>query len=172
MAFPVSRALADPEAAAEHLLRHATVYGVVEAAGRALSNGAAVIELTLRPLPALAADGYPDEKIRIVLLPDGRVHAYPRNGGSRLYKHRNPQPRRDLCLQYDRDNPALRWLPADGLEALVTLIHRHLIFEEAWRRTGQWPCEDAPHGPAGDTPHPVTTARMRREAARWARPRS
>jgi hypothetical protein len=55
-------------------------------------------------------------------------------------------------------------MPVDGLEALVTLVHQHLIFEEAWRRTGDWPCEDAPHGPAGDKPHPVTTARMRR---RW-----
>lgn len=36
-----------------------------------------------------------------------------------------------LCLQYDRDDPALRWLPSDGLEPLVTLVHRHLIFEEA-----------------------------------------
>lgn len=31
----------------------------------------------MRPLRALAAEGYPDDKVRIVLLPDGRVHAYP-----------------------------------------------------------------------------------------------
>jgi hypothetical protein len=169
----MTRALIEPAAAADYLLRHANVYGVAEAAGRALSNGAAVIDLTLRPLPALAADGYPGEKVRLALLPGGRVCAYPRDRGQRRYKHRNPWPHRDLCLQYDRDDPALRWLPADGLDALVTLIHRHLIFEEAWRRSGHWPSEEAPHGPAsGDKAHPVATARMRREAARWARPRS
>lgn len=168
----MKQALADPEGAAEHLLRHAAVYGVAEATGRALTNGGTVIELTLRPLPALAADGYPAEQVRIALLPDGRVHAYPRNGGDRMYKHRNIWPHRDLCLQYDRDDPALRWMPTDGLEALVTLIHRHLIFEEAWRRTGDWPGEDVPHSPDGDKPHPVKTARMRREVTRWARRRS
>jgi hypothetical protein len=108
MAYPLTRALADPEAAAAYLRHHAALYGVVTAAGRGTSSGAAIIELALRPLPALAADGYPDEKVRIVLLPDGRAFAYPRDNGDRRYKHRNPYPRRDLCLQYDRDDPALR----------------------------------------------------------------
>ncbi|NIL41502.1 hypothetical protein HCB17_10180 [Salinispora arenicola] len=74
-----------------------------------------------------------------------------------------------LCLQYDRDDPALRRLPSDGLEPLVTLVHRHLIFEEAWRRTGDWPCEDAPHGDDRRAPHCVATTMMRRELVRWSR---
>jgi hypothetical protein len=137
-----------------------------------LDQRGGVFELTLLPLPALAADGYPEARVRIVLLPDGRVRAYARGSGDCRFKHRNPWPGRDLCLQYADDDRALRWIPADGLEALVTLVHRHLIFEETWRHTGRWPCEDAPHGRAGEKPHPVTTARMHREVARWTRPRT
>jgi hypothetical protein len=168
MAYPIAAALEHPEAAAVHLLRHSSLYGVAEANGRTGSLGSAVFDLTLLPLPALAAGGYPIERARLVIIPPGdRIHAYPRGGGARPYRHRNPWPG-DLCLQYNRDDPALRWLPADGLEALVTLLHRHLIFEEACRRTGTWPSEDAPHGDAAE-PHPVTTAKMREELRRWAR---
>ncbi|MGH8882750.1 MAG: hypothetical protein ACRD0P_36315 [Stackebrandtia sp.] len=168
MAYPIAAALAHPEAAAEHLLRHSNLYGVAEATGRTGSLGSAVFELTLLPLPALAVEGYPTERVRLVIIPPGdRIHAYPLGGGSRLYKHRNPWPG-DLCLQYRRDDPALRWLPIDGLEPLITLIHRHVMFEEAWRRSRTWPCEDAPHGDAAE-PHPLTTATMRKERHRWAR---
>ncbi|MFG3642516.1 hypothetical protein ACGF3C_19855 [Micromonospora sp. NPDC047762] len=162
--------LQDPAAAADHLLRHADVFGVAQAAGHTTALGAARLELTLLPLPAFAADGYPVEQIRLVILPPGnRVHAYPRTGtSSRPYKHRNLQPG-DLCLQYDRDDLALRWLPEDGLEPLVTLVHRHLIFEEAWRRSGEWPCEDAPHGDDRNAPHRIATIAMRKEIGRWSR---
>jgi hypothetical protein len=170
VAYPVSALLADPAAAAEHLLRHASVYGVAHATGRTGCQGAAVLELTLRPVPALAAEGYPTERVRLVIMaPGDRIHAYPRTGRGRSYKHRNALPA-DLCLQYDRDDPALRWLPDDGLEPLVTLVHRHLMFEEAWRRTGDWPCEDAPHGDDRHAPHRVVTPEMRKELSRWARP--
>lgn len=169
MAYPVTAVLQDPAAAADHLLRHADVFGVAQAAGHTAALGAARLELTLLPLPAFAADGYPVERIRLVILPPGqRVHAYPRSGSSRLFKHRNPQLG-DLCLQYNRDDPALRWLPEDGLEPLVTLVHRHLIFEEAWRRSGEWSCEDAPHGDNRQAPHRIATIAMRKELARWSR---
>lgn len=169
MAYPVSAVFDDPAAAADHLLRHADVFGVAQATGRTGALGCALLELTLVPLPALAAEDYPIEQVRLVIMPPGdRVHAYPRTGRGRPYKHRNAQIA-DLCLQYDRDDPALRWLPADGLEPLVTLVHRHLIFEEAWRRTGDWPCEDAPHGDDRRAPHRVATTTMRRELARWSR---
>jgi hypothetical protein len=168
MAYPMSAVLTDPEAAAQHLLRHADLFGVAQASGRASPSGAAVLELTLLPLPALAAEGYPAEPVRLVIMPPGdRVHAYPRSG-DRSFKHRNWLPA-DLCLQYDRDGPALRWLPVDGLEPLVTLVHRHLMFEEAWRRTGRWPSEDAPHGDDRRARHPVASPAMRKELVRWSR---
>lgn len=171
MAYPVSTVLADPAAAADHLLRHADIFGVAQAAGRTGALGAALLELTLLPLPSLAAEDYPIEKVRLVIMrPGDRIHAYPRSGNGRPYKHRNTYIS-DLCLQYDRDDPSLRWLPADGLEPLVTLVHRHLIFEEAWRRTGDWACEDAPHDDDRHAPHRVVTTTMRKELARWSRTR-
>ncbi|WP_248962019.1 hypothetical protein [Sphaerisporangium perillae] len=166
----MTEALDHPAEAAEHLLHHADLYGVVEATGRTGWQGAALFELTLLPLPALARDGYPPERVRLVIMPPGdRIHVYPRSGPGRRFKHRNSEPA-DLCLQYDRDDPALRWLPEDGLEPLITLVHRHLMFEETWRRTNVWPCEDAPHGDSNELPHRIRTLQMRRERHRWVRP--
>ncbi|MEV4086334.1 hypothetical protein ACGFJC_53965 [Nonomuraea fuscirosea] len=165
----MTEALADPAGAAEYLLRHAELYGVAEATGHSSWGGAALLELTLMPLPALARDGYPTEHVRLVIMPPGdRIHVYPKSSSRRRFKHRNAQPA-DLCLQYNRDDPALRWLPKDGLEPLITLIHRHLMLEEAWRRTNVWPCEDAPHGDGGAKPHRIRTSQMQREQHRWVR---
>jgi hypothetical protein len=169
VAYPLSVVLADPAAAAKYLQRDAPVYGITAATGRRGALGAAILEISLSPLPALAAEGYPTERVRIVVRADHTGHAYPLGQPGRQYKHQNPYPMRDLCLQYPGDDLALRWLPSDGLEALVTLVHRHLMFEEAWRRTGQWPCEDAPHGSPAEGVHPVATERMRRELRRWVR---
>jgi hypothetical protein len=169
MAYPLSRALADPAAAARHLLSSEDIFGVQQASGRAGPGGAAILELTLHPLPALHHDGYPDERVRLIVRADLTVHAFPLASAGRRFKHRNPAPVRDLCLQYPHDDPALRWIPDDGLEALITLVHRHLMYEEAWRRTDVWPAEDAPHGePPGDA-HPVRSLALQHEARRWAR---
>lgn len=169
MALPLSDVLADPAQAASHLLHAGIVFGVEQALGRPGLGGAAVLDLTLKPLPAFDREGYPIERVRVVIHPDHEVHVFPKGDRERSFKHRNPGPVSDLCLQYRRDDPALRWLPGDGLEPLVTQVHRHLMAEEAWRRSGRWPFEDAPHGEAGARPHPVTTQRMRKEAKRWAR---
>ncbi|MBT2508527.1 hypothetical protein J7I98_22080 [Streptomyces sp. ISL-98] len=169
MAYLLTRALADPAAAARHLLHHDTVFGVEQASGRTGPGGAALIELTLRPLPALQNAKYPTERIRLIIRPDTTVHAFPLGAPDRIFKHRNPPPLRDLCLQYPGDDPALLWLPEDGLEPLVTLIHRHLIYEETWRRTGTWPAEDTPHGHPTQGVHPLTTTEMQLEARRWTR---
>jgi hypothetical protein len=168
MAFSLTEALADPRLAADYLRSSSVVYGVDSARGRRARGGAAVLDITLRPLPAFAQEGYPVEQVRIVVKPDLSVFTFPL-GANRPFLHRN-RPTAELCLQYDRDDRALQWLPQDGLEPLVTMVHRHLIFEEHWRRTGQWPTEDAPHGPApiGQV-HPIRTARLRKEADRWAR---
>ncbi|MFG3340663.1 hypothetical protein [Glycomyces sp. NPDC048151] len=137
------------------------------ASGHTGSLGSAVLELTLEPPPGLKKAGYPVEALRLVLLPDARTAlAYPRSGEDRAWAHRNTTG--DLCLQYRRDDPALRWLPEDGLEPLITLVHKHLWFEERWRRTGAWPCEDAPHGDRA-TAHPIRTDRMHQERDRWTR---
>ena len=139
------------------------------------SFGGVVFDLTLAALPELAAVGYESERARISIRPDGVVYAFP-FGPERRWKHRQPSPlgwrfghlAADLCLYYHRDTQALRWTWADGLEQYVTRVHRHLFYEEFWRREGSWPVEDAPHGdPVTDT-HPVRTAFMRKEERRWA----
>lgn len=169
MAYPLNRVLADPAAAADRLLHADTVFGVAHAEGRTGPGGAALLELTLRPLPALERENYPTERVRLVIRLDHTVHAFPLNSADRAFKHRNPPPVQDLCLQYPGDDAALRWIPEDGLEPLVTLVHRHLLYEEAWRRTGTWPAEDAPHGQPAHGTHPLRTPETQQEARRWTR---
>ncbi|MER6368685.1 hypothetical protein ABT255_09920 [Streptomyces mirabilis] len=169
MAYQLNRVLADPAAAADHLLHADTVFGVEEAEGRTGYVGAAILELTLRPLPALERENYPTERVRIVIRPDHTIHAFPLNSADRAFKHRNPPPVQDLCLQYPGDDAALRWIPDDGLEPLITLVHRHLLYEEAWRRTRTWPTEDAPHGQPAHGTHPLRTPETQQEAHRWTR---
>jgi hypothetical protein len=169
MAYSLTRVLADPEAAARYLLHNDAVFGVEQATGRTGLHATALLELTLRPLPALHREGYPTEHVRVAIRANQTVHAFPRDDGTRRYKHRNTLPLRDLCLQYTDDDPTLCWIPQDGLEPLVTLVHRHLMFEEAWRRTGTWPSEDAPHGRPIQGSHPIRTQYLRQEVRRWAR---
>jgi hypothetical protein len=169
VALSLTEVLADPAATATDLCTSGAVFGVEAATGRRGVAGAVILELDLASLPALAAEGFPREAVRLVIRADRVPHAFPRGDPHRRFLHRNPLPMRDLCLQYERDDPALRWMPDDGLEPLVTLVHRHLIFEEAWRRDGSWPIEDAPHGdvPAG---HPLRSQLMRDAVRRWTRP--
>lgn len=169
MAIKLSEVLAEPARAAEDLEHGGNMFGVRAARGRSTRCGGAILELTLDPFPAFAAEDYPAEVIRISILRDERVFAYVLSGTERSFKHRNGAPHRSLCLQYDADDDALKWLPRDGLEALVTLVHRHLIFEEYNRRHGHWPCEDAPHGSADGDSHPIVTADMRKLRRQWKR---
>jgi hypothetical protein len=169
MALQLSDVLADPARAAATIMHAGMVFGVAAATGRGTRYGAAVVELTMEPLPGLAAERYPTERVRIAILRDQRTFAYVLSGRERSFKHRNPPPSRSLCLQYSQDDPALQWVAEDGLEPLVTLVRRHLIFEEYNRRHGRWPCEDAPHGPAPDGTHPVVTPQMRALRREWAR---
>jgi len=172
VAHPLSALLAHPQQTAADLVNGEAIYGLRCARGSRLPTAAgwagAVLDLWLAPLPALARDGWPVEHARVFVLPDDTAHAIDMHPGPRLYLHRNPLPLRTLCLQYPHDDAALRWLPADGLEPFITAVHRHLMYEEAWRRTGAWPAEDAPHGD-GKARHRIRTAGVRRAQLEWAR---
>lgn len=52
-----------------------------------------------------------------------------------------------LCMWYPADDAECRWERANGARVLLGLIAAHLIREEWWRRTGEWPGDEAPHGP-------------------------
>lgn len=98
MAYPLTAVIEDPAAAAAHLLGSEQVHGVSAASGHTGCIGSAILELTLEPLPALAADGYPIEQVRVVVLPDDyRALAYPRTGLNRPFQHRYDSG--ELCLQ-------------------------------------------------------------------------
>jgi hypothetical protein len=159
-----------------------------DARARNLCRGWVTIALTLDPMSELAALGYPVERVRVSVSDTGDVYAMPLGDSSRSWEHRNPAPtadpriragRGDLCLQYAQDPESLRWLPSDGLRSLIAIVHRHLIYEEAYRRTmarekdprdWQWPVEDAPHGsPSPGTVHPITSPQMRKAVTAWAR---
>lgn len=51
-----------------------------------------------------------------------------------------------LCMWYPRDPLARRWSFGDGLHALLGQIAVHLVKEDIWRRTGEWPGAEVPHG--------------------------
>lgn len=53
-----------------------------------------------------------------------------------------------LCMYHPADPPKRRWIPNDGLAALIDYIRTH-IFQEAEARAGRgWPGDEAPHGPS------------------------
>ncbi len=51
-----------------------------------------------------------------------------------------------LCMWYPRDPLERRWSFGDGLHALLGQIAVHLVKENIWRRTGEWPGAEVPHG--------------------------
>lgn len=169
MALSLNQVLADPAAAARQLeaANHLWRCTVMVAAPSSV-----MLRLVLRPNPPFDDHGYPVECVWLALHADGLIAAIlPDDGAGRRWKHRYPgrfsmwPPRQrycgTLCLHYPEDPPALRVSWDDGLASIVMVVHRHLLFEEWWRRTGRWPVEDAPHGHAEHRPHPVTHHRTR-----------
>jgi hypothetical protein len=173
MTLSLSDVLEDPAHAGRVLQDE--VFGVTIDQLRVPRYGGTVIDMTFVPFPELATAGYGTERGRVSIRTNGDIHAFPL-GPNRTWRHRNPSPlgaefgelAGDLCLWYLHDPRSLRWEWDDGLEQYVTRVHRHLLFEEYYRREGQWPVEEAPHGDPDNGPHPVRSAFMRNEVRRWA----
>lgn len=172
MALALSDALEDPARTGRVLQDE--LFGVTVDKIREPRYGGVVIDMTFAPLPELAVAGYGIERGRVSIRPSGDIYAFPL-GPDRTWHHRNPSPlgrsfeklAGDLCLWYPKDPRALRWEWGDGLEQYVTRVHRHLIFEEYYRREGQWPVEDAPHAEPVNGAHPIRGAFMRKQERRW-----
>jgi hypothetical protein len=126
------------------------------------------MRLHLEPWRGFDGLGYPVEEAGLLILANGAVFATPHHAADRTWIHRNPHSDfRELCLWDEADEPSLRWVWADGLVSLVTIIHRHLIAEEyARRHGGAWPAEDAPHG-SGQ--HPIRSFATWLAVERWRR---
>lgn len=173
MALALSDVLQEPDGAAAVL--EASTFGCTVLRSRRVQGGV-VIDLEFLPLPDLR--DYPVERVRVSVHESGDVRAVPL-GPARAWKHRNPSPLGlafgytggELCLYYTSDPRELVWAWEDGLEAFVARVQRHLIFEEAWRRSGKWPVEDAPHGHPTSGVHPVESTFVRKEVKRWSRSR-
>ena len=163
--------LADPARVAQDVADGKVVWGVSNVVGRPLGNGFAVkLELDLLPLPEAAAEDYPTERVRVVVTRERQVLVYPVSGHGRTWRHRNDVGPRMLCLQYPGDDPALLWLWDDGLEDLLTRVRLHVLSEEAFRREGQWPGEELPHGnPQNGKVWPVASPAMRAALKQWSR---
>jgi hypothetical protein len=58
-----------------------------------------------------------------------------------------------LCMWRLDDPPERRWKRRDGPVALLGHIVAHLLREEWWRQTGEWPGHEAPHPRANTSPN-------------------
>ncbi len=137
----------------------ALVYGVRDVVVRLSEPGCAIFWMTMVPLPAAAAEGYPDERLSIAVWSNTRIIAVPHDAADRTWKHRQSSILGELCLYDPADPRPLRWEWEDGLAAYVMIVYKHLLSEEyARRNNGAWPAEDAPHGRG---PHPIRSQAMR-----------
>lgn len=50
-----------------------------------------------------------------------------------------------LCMWYPQDPPEARWQPENGPAVLLGHIAAHLIKEQWYRRTGEWPGDHVAH---------------------------
>lgn len=144
----------------------APIFGLTRVDLTRLTEAAVTLDFEFRPWPVCARAGYPSERVRLIVTSQKWAIAIPLDDGTRRWKHRYPVPTGELCLWYDEDPRSLRWEWDDGLLPLLTITHRHLLFEEFWRREGRWPVEDAPHGHGR---HRVRSEEMQEASRRWAR---
>jgi hypothetical protein len=149
----------DPHEVAEHVN---TDQALVHVTVAEQTRERVVFHVVCRPPTAFAAAGYAIEEARIVVPRQGNPRTYP-VGAPRPWLHRNG-PHGDLCLWFEGDPRGLRREWDDGFGAYVAIAHRHLFYEEFWRRDGRWPIEDAPHGPGE---HRIVTLEMQWKAKLW-----
>jgi hypothetical protein len=58
---------------------------------------------------------------------------------------KDPLRRPSLCIWFPDDPPELRWVPGDGLLALVEMTRVHLFKEAYYRETGEWLGDEVSH---------------------------
>jgi hypothetical protein len=96
---------------------------------------------------ALAArilvEDVPEQTITIVFGPaePGVPHVYTDVPTASPHRYRDGA----LCMWFPGDPPERRWTRRDGPVALLGQVVAHLLREEWWRQTGEWPGCEAPH---------------------------
>ena len=88
--------------------------------------------------------GYESRRVRIEFR--ARMARTPRifTDGPTESPHRYGEHR--LCIWYPDDDDDQRWVPEDGLLALLGMAAMHLFKEAYWRENGEWLGDEAPHG--------------------------
>ena len=104
---------------------------------------------------AVTPHGVPSRTVRIEFSPGSPEVPRVFTDGPQKSPHRYADG--SLCMWYPRDPIDLQWVRRDGAAALIGCIALHLIREQWWRETGEWP------GP--EAPHPVQQTRPQRTAA-------
>jgi hypothetical protein len=137
----LEQVLTEPEQVARDV--SAALHGVALAV-RDANRRRVIFDALLAPPKAFLAQGYPHEEVHILVTSDGGVFAVPFTD-RRSWHHRNGDSG-DLCLWYEEDAPELRWTWEDGFDVYLMMVHRHVVYEEYYRRHGRWPVEDTPHG--------------------------
>lgn len=97
---------------------------------------------------ALAVPAYDDQREVRIELPAARA-VLPSVFVDGPYDSPHRYEDGSLCMYHPADPPERRWIPNDGLAALIDCIRTHL-FQETEARTGRgWPGDEAPHTPTG-----------------------
>lgn len=167
MASSLTAVIADPVKAAEAVSGASPLWRCKSMVDAETLSG---FHLVMRPPEPFRSEGYPIECAWLFVRATGEVVAVPPEARRRrTWLHRDETRGRagihvdgPLCLDYPDDPPDLRWSwDGRGLEELVLVVHRHLLYEEYYRRTGEWPVEDAPHGQPRRGRHPVRSQEAR-----------
>ena len=85
----------------------------------------------------------PEQTITIVFGPTARAVPRVFADGAKLSPHRYSDG--SLCMWYPGDAAEQRWTRRDGGAVLIGHIVAHLLREEWWRCTGEWPGAEAEH---------------------------
>lgn len=86
----------------------------------------------------------PEQTVTIVFGPRAPDVPHVYSDGPAISPHRFSDGA--LCMWYPGDPAKARWVQADGPPSLLGHIVAHLLREEWWRQTGEWPGQEAPHG--------------------------
>lgn len=103
----------------------------------------------------IAPTGVPERKIEIHFSP--RLPDVPRVfiDGPQESPHRYSDS--SLCMWYPYDPKEARWKPSNGPAALLGHIAVHLIKEQWYRQTGDWPGDEVGHLATCPTDHEQRT---------------
>jgi hypothetical protein len=165
----VEEVLADPKTAATHLKGPNGPAYVGDVEVRLATAHLVILNVSLLPYAAMAAESYPVESVDIWFVSDG-AFVTPPTDDNRTWEHRYPRNRSGfapLCLWYPDDPETMRWTFDQPIEDFVGIVSRHVQAEEYLRRNGTWPMEDVPHGSKGRLP--FQTAAMWRASKRRKR---